>query len=503
MIKKLYEDEKIEKYAIEFSKYEFQKIIGFNTSSERLTGWVMSKTEVEGNGYGWSRLIITFLVYYYIGAIISAFLNPLAFWILFLGLYFYTRVKNESLHKKLFDPINRILNKRNDRSSEELNHEDNYLIEIKDLLFRIIYENGLFLTEKGFVKYSPACVIEINKHEKKLLSVSIERLNDVNLGKKIEKLELPISSAFGEVLTFNSTASTVQYILKPNVEILDLNAALENSRINENIYLNGIYDWNFNKNPHGLVVGATGSGKTMMLNYLIKNLMENFNAIVYLADTKMVDFHYFLDLEENVRKGLKYHWDEALGFDDFQIYGKDSASIFKVLRQVEHELKVRQEYLIKYKMRNYKEAKGEIPPLFWFFDEYTSVINCFTDKKMSAEFEKRLRDLMSRARAFGIYIVFGMQRAQADILDSFLREQVNFKMVLGSNNNDSYRMVFGTTDVEYQSKTVGTGYYLLSGMVRPLGFDGIDLTDLNANSFNDLINDENISFRYCKYMYLN
>lgn len=111
-------------------------------------------------------------------------------------------------------------------------------------------------------------------------------LQTVDLGKKLE-------SALNLNLTDikNINASHITFIFDLiKVERLIVNQDSLDNEASTKIALDSNKVWDFSKVPHALIAGATGSGKTYMIYYLILEFAKR-GADIYLLDPKRSDLY--------------------------------------------------------------------------------------------------------------------------------------------------------------------------------------------------------------------
>lgn len=187
-------------------------------------------------------------------------------------------------------------------------------------------------------------------------------------------------------------------------------------------YYKGLYHWNFALDPHLLIVGNSGSGKSVAMCYLLNAIIHQGYDIT-LIDGKKVDW---IELENKI---YRYH-----SFVDV----KGLLEVFSLCRG---EMKERQEKMAKLKIKNYREMSDIFPPKFIIIEEF-SAIQQNADKKQVEALTSFLRELMFLGRALGFFIIMTMQRADGKYLDTSIRDNFACRMVLGSASKSNYEMVF-------------------------------------------------------------
>lgn len=199
-------------------------------------------------------------------------------------------------------------------------------------------------------------------------------------------------------------------------------------------------DWK--KCPHMLVVGLTGSGKTMLIQYVMYILRHQGVRIVYCDpknDTEMSAF-------------CKQH--------DIKYYSNIN-DIAKVVRETEEEMRLREKDL-----ENMGLQEAEFNPVYLFFDEliaYSKIAN----KKTYEEVSKRLSSIVVQGRQKRVYCGAIMQRPDTDFIDGATRENFCIRICMGQASETTYKMIFGSDFAHVKNYRSEKG----SGLIYRVGVD--------------------------------
>ncbi|MGM0122903.1 hypothetical protein IGI37_000269 [Enterococcus sp. AZ194] len=187
----------------------------------------------------------------------------------------------------------------------------------------------------------------------------------------------------------------------------------------------------FERYPHAILVGSTGSGKSYLARLLLGKISK------YEPDATLIICDY-------------------KGDDDF-IQFVTSSNCFRY-DQVTEGLDI---FYQAFKRRQEGTDKSRTPK-YLFFDEWTAYLTNSEKKKQESE-KKKLATLLLLSRSFNLHIIVAVQRMDAK---NFEQSRDNFviKVALATLSAESKRMVF--PDEESKSiipKSRGKGYLLLDG----------------------------------------
>ena len=104
-------------------------------------------------------------------------------------------------------------------------------------------------------------------------------------------------------------------------------------------------------------------------------------------------------------------------------------------------------------------------PTTVIFDEYAAFLSSIkNDKKLKAEADRYIRKIILTGRQCGVYIIIMMQKPNADVIDTDIRDQLGLRVTLGAMDITGYRMVFGQVDgFNYEYRNTGEGYIFIPG----------------------------------------
>ena len=201
------------------------------------------------------------------------------------------------------------------------------------------------------------------------------------------------------------------------------------------------------KFQHMLIVGQTGSGKTYFLYSLILQIRnKRIQHVIYFADPKGSSLAVIGKLIDRERTAEK--------FED----------IIRLLEQLVEQMRRR-----KTEIAALLEGKVdadysyfEKPAHFFVFDEYASfsAVLASQEKKVRDHVKALLYECILQGRQLGFFLILVMQKADATLIDTALRENIPCKVVLGNSEPQTYVTAFGTgVDIPERDYQVGEGVF--------------------------------------------
>lgn len=213
--------------------------------------------------------------------------------------------------------------------------------------------------------------------------------------------------------------------------------------------------WKFDVDPHLLLVGTTGSGKSTFVRQLISQVPEEWD--LRICDGKYVEFTAL----ERLGYPVAASKEEFVEFvDDAQ---KEVDRRFHMLRQ---------------------EGKNEytqlgLQPVFLLIDEFIFLIEELSMKKEDGKTEKdrvfdKLRDIALRGRAAGVFLILVFQRPDASYLPTVIRDNMMAKVVL-KGSKTAFEMAYGDEGKGLEPLDTGQGYVRFSGHPEVFHFPNYEL----------------------------
>lgn len=172
--------------------------------------------------------------------------------------------------------------------------------------------------------------------------------------------------------------------------------------------------------PHTLIAGATGSGKSVLLQNLLLDICATNSpklASIYLIDPKMgVDYANISDLP-HLKEGIIIDQDRAIAVLDLLVEEMDN----RYRKFLPQKAKSLQDY-------NSKVPEQDRLPVLWLVhDEFAEWM--LVDEYKAAV-SAAVQRLGVKARAAGIYLIFAAQRPDANVLPVQLRDNLGNRLIL-------------------------------------------------------------------------
>lgn len=203
------------------------------------------------------------------------------------------------------------------------------------------------------------------------------------------------------------------------------------------------------KQPHMLVAGTTGSGKSMFLHQVIISLLLRNPSLQMIAvDTKKVEFNAY----------------EKLSNFRYISEASDAVTALQGLIDV-----MEQRYTI-FAEKGYRDidqaiADGyKISPIVFIVDEFADLI---MHDGYSKIIEESVVRLAQKARAAGIHLVIATQRPTANVITGLIKANIPSRVCLHVNNAMESRIIMDCTGGE---KLLGKGdlLYKSNGSNNPI-----------------------------------
>lgn len=185
--------------------------------------------------------------------------------------------------------------------------------------------------------------------------------------------------------------------------------------------------WDFEKQPHLLIGGGTGGGKTVLLMAILKALLEV--GYVDIGDPKKLDL-----------SGLK-----SIPVFRNRVYSTKDDMIAMLLENADL-VKERGEYMSNHPNftigQNYKFYG--LKPKFVLFDEWAAFMSKLeNDYQAERDVMQAVTSIVLEGRQAGVFIILAMQRPDGEFIKTALRDNFMKRISVGHLEDTGYTMMFG------------------------------------------------------------
>ena len=318
------------------------------------------------------------------------------------------------------------------------------------LLWRFLFQNGFYFTKDSKGKPTNGKP-RINfpkvylKQEKYMLSASFQ-LEGIKFQERFLSIGGQLETMFsadmmGSVddkafITYNYAIDSI----RGRISAKDMTATIaEGVKLSEGVY------WDFVHDPHLLIAGGTGGGKTVFLRSLLVALLRL--GRVEILDPKQADFVSLKDL--NVLKG-RVTW--------------ETEGMAQRLIDLNHQMDERYELMRKISNERKEKELGafykyDLKPLFIMIDEFPSLVSAVEDLPQNAsvhymEFMSALKQLDLKGRQAGFYLIIATQNVKADDLPSTIKDNMMLRITLGRVSSFTYATLFGEENKDKKFKYI-------------------------------------------------
>lgn len=217
------------------------------------------------------------------------------------------------------------------------------------------------------------------------------------------------------------------------------------------------------KQPHILVAGTTGSGKSVFLNSVVASLLINDpHSEIYIIDAKGTEFTTYTQHPT--------------------VYGiTDTSMAVNLLNRLTRDMDYRYEELKKRGYRDIYEARKHgmnMKPVVCIIDEFADLM---LNKTYSKDIETSVVRLAQKARAAGIHLVIATQRPTANVITGLIKANIPCRVCFKVTSSMESRIILDRNGGE---KLLGHGDMLMleNGAFEPIHAQGVYILPKEAQN---------------------
>jgi S-DNA-T family DNA segregation ATPase FtsK/SpoIIIE len=192
------------------------------------------------------------------------------------------------------------------------------------------------------------------------------------------------------------------------------------------------------QNPHMIISGTTGSGKSVLLHNIIANMLYYNKCITYLIDPKNIEFHQYANLaSRNISVGYSYN---------------DATFVLDTLLATMEE---------RYRLIRMGKAATDFPYVLLIVDEFADLIMQDTDYQFFA----KLCKLAQKCRAARMSIILSTQRPSVNIINGVIKANFPARIACKVASHVDSKVILDASGAE---NLLGKGDALLCDNLRHL-----------------------------------
>jgi len=207
------------------------------------------------------------------------------------------------------------------------------------------------------------------------------------------------------------------------------------------------YYTDLNELTHTMQIGASGSGKSNLMNGVILSLLHNI---------KKIDKLYLIDL----KSGEEYGKYTEMDSDKIRFFGDDATPV----QLLEELLEVEAEMLIRSELNKKNKASKSAPPIFVIIDEFGEIENMETfddpeERKAKEKVLSLINRLARRARSANIKLI--VQTQDPNNIEPVVRKNLLTAALLKTSSDLDVGKTIVNEDLDIDHKSFDLGRYIL------------------------------------------
>jgi len=191
-------------------------------------------------------------------------------------------------------------------------------------------------------------------------------------------------------------------------------------------------------NPHLLIAGSTGGGKSVLINSIIVNLMTQYspNELEFIfIDPKKVELSTYKG--SPYLKGREVSKSSETALNDLMYAIKKMENRYELLEK--NNVKNIDEYNLKV------ENIEKLPRVLIIVDEFA---NFMEDKEYKTDIESSIKRISAEARAAGIHMIISTQSPRGDVITTTIRNNLGARVALRVPDHSASNLILGMSGAE-------------------------------------------------------
>lgn len=214
----------------------------------------------------------------------------------------------------------------------------------------------------------------------------------------------------------------------------------------DSIFLTPNISIDFNKTPHALIAGVTGSGKSYLTAYIL-SWMYCHGAHISICDPKNSELATMGQMINSI--------DVAMTKGQIARLLKDAVTEMEDRNQKMTQMRNEDNFSDTYHDYGFK-------PMLIVIDE-VAALRASMDSKEDKDFISLLKQLVLKGRSAGVFILLATQQPNAQSsIPTDIRDQMSVRIALGTMSPEGYRMTLGPQDCDYKTCGSGEGYVYMA-----------------------------------------
>ncbi len=319
-----------------------------------------------------------------------------------------------------------------------------------------IFEEFGFLVEVYFVNVGNRFIVYSVTYEE---LISYKKIREIN-----EELELNLRNEVVFELSKEKENTILFKIKKEKPDIISLKKLIKQKKNQHSLIvgsdgLNGVVEFDYTESGHLLIGGATGTGKSSMLDGIILNLIFNYSPSqvrLVLIDTSFLYLRAYNGIPHLISP-----------------VASEGKQIINILKWICNDIQKRKKQLLACGARsisNYekiRDAEKELysmPRIFVIIDDLSDVLS------RNPQVENLLNKIVRNGRNVGIHLIVVTQRPTVSAIGEFIKSNATDRIAFGTLTSKDSQIILDKSGAEkinekesflykkFVEKDVVTGY---------------------------------------------